>query len=90
MIHIGWRARLFLIAVIPFAAPLSGHAEQQHRLQCPIEAPAEWGLSKPASRGLALSWIEHLNGEGVVSIEVYAVDDDWLRSGPEFEVVRLL
>jgi hypothetical protein len=42
------RARLCLIAVIPFAVPLSAHAVQQHRLQCPVEAPAEWGLPKPA------------------------------------------
>jgi hypothetical protein len=50
MIGLGpWRqVRLCLIAVIPFAVPLSVHAEQQHRLQCPIEAPAEWGLPKSA------------------------------------------
>jgi hypothetical protein len=50
MIGLGpWRqARLCLIAVIPFAVPLSAHAVQQHRLQCPPEAPAEWGLPKPA------------------------------------------
>ena len=50
MIGMGPRrqARRCLIAVIQFAAPLPGHAEQQHRLQCPIETPAEWGLSKPA------------------------------------------
>jgi hypothetical protein len=50
MIGLGpWRqARLSLIAVIPLAVPLSAHAVQQHRLQCPVEAPAAWGLSKPA------------------------------------------
>src|SRR5580658_7928443 len=50
MIGLGpWRqARLCLIAVIAFAVPLSAHAEQQHRLQCPVEAPAGWGLPKPA------------------------------------------
>ena len=42
------QGRLCLIAVISFAVPLSVYAEQQHRLQCPVEAPAEWGLSKPA------------------------------------------
>jgi len=42
------RARLCLIAVAPFAAPLFAYAEQQHRLECPVEAPTEWGLSKPA------------------------------------------
>jgi hypothetical protein len=50
MIGLGpWRqAYLCLIVVIPFAVPLSAHAVQQHRLQCPAEAPAEWGLPKPA------------------------------------------
>jgi|HubBroStandDraft_1064217.scaffolds.fasta_scaffold284991_1 hypothetical protein len=48
MIDIGWQVRLSLIAVIPFAAPLPAHAEQKHRMLCPTEAPAEWGLSKPA------------------------------------------
>ena len=28
--------------------PSSVQAEQPYRLQCPIETPAEWGLSKPA------------------------------------------
>jgi hypothetical protein len=48
MIHLGWQARLCLSAVIPFAVPSSIYAEQLHRLQCPAEAPAEWGSSKPA------------------------------------------
>jgi hypothetical protein len=48
MIHFGRQVRLSLIAIIPFAAPLPAHADQQHRLQCPVEALAEWGLPKPA------------------------------------------
>ena len=45
-----WRQRalLYLIAIILFAASLSAHADQRHRLECPREAPAEWGLPKPA------------------------------------------
>jgi hypothetical protein len=48
MIHAGWQVCLSLITVIPFAATLPAHAEQQHRLQCPTEARAEWGLPKSA------------------------------------------
>jgi hypothetical protein len=47
VIRLGWQAHLCVIAVIPLVVPLSVHAEQQHRLQCPIQAPAEWGLAKP-------------------------------------------
>jgi hypothetical protein len=28
--------------------PFSAHAQPAHRLECPREAPAEWGLPKPA------------------------------------------
>jgi hypothetical protein len=35
-----------MLAMIALAAPLA-HA-QQHRVECPIEAPAEWKLPKPA------------------------------------------
>jgi hypothetical protein len=38
---------------------------------------------------LALSWIDRLNGEGLVSTEVYAIDDDWQRSGPDFRMLRM-
>jgi hypothetical protein len=41
------------MVVIPFAGPLSAHAEQQHRLQCRAEAPAKLDLSKPAPLGEA-------------------------------------
>lgn len=44
-----WRhARLTLLAMIPGLAPLSSQAAPPHRLECPHEAPAEWGLPKPA------------------------------------------
>jgi hypothetical protein len=38
------------IAVLAAALSVasSAHAQQRHRLDCPREAPAEWGLAKPA------------------------------------------
>ena len=42
------RRSLFVIAVIPFVPAPSAHADQRHRLECPREAPAEWGLPWPA------------------------------------------
>jgi hypothetical protein len=46
MVPVHARHPAWLLAVAVFI-PLSAHA-QQHRLECPREAPAEWGLPKPA------------------------------------------
>ena len=44
-----WRqASLSLITIIPLVTAVSAYAQQRHRLECPREAPAEWGLAKPA------------------------------------------
>lgn len=40
------RARFAVAAAV--CVPLAAHAQQQHRLECPREAPIEWGLPKPA------------------------------------------
>jgi hypothetical protein len=41
-----------LLRCVPLVAalvvPLSAQAQERHRLACPSEAPAEWGLPKPA------------------------------------------
>ena len=48
--HVSFRryAPLALIAALLFAIPLTAQADQQHRLECPREAPADWGLPTPA------------------------------------------
>jgi hypothetical protein len=36
------------ITIITLFTLLTAHAEQHHRLECPGQAPLEWGLPKPA------------------------------------------
>jgi hypothetical protein len=40
--------RFVAALAIALTTPLQAHADQHHRLECPREAPAEWGLPKPA------------------------------------------
>jgi hypothetical protein len=37
-----------MLIVIALSAPPSSQAQQQHRVACPIEPPAEWKLPRPA------------------------------------------
>jgi hypothetical protein len=36
------------IVAAALCVPLAAHAQQKHLLECPREAPPEWGLPKPA------------------------------------------
>jgi hypothetical protein len=51
MIRIGhrwWGAVTGGVIAGGLCLPLAAHAQQAHRLECPRQAPPEWGLPKPA------------------------------------------
>jgi hypothetical protein len=51
MSHVAfWRlaCRCLLAAAVTLGSIRAAGADQQHRVECPREAPAEWGLRKPA------------------------------------------
>ena len=43
-----WVYRCVIAATVGLCAIRAAGAEQPHRVACPGEAPAEWGLPKPA------------------------------------------